>query len=148
LVALPNGYGPLQFGLRWGEDPHNVFLNAFASYGWLGGFTYLLLIMSTIIGMWQSVFSKTPWQHHSIAVNSVMLMTILQGVQIDTDHWRHFYTLLGLSWGLYAATLGWQASKRNERIHPSRKWSERRDSNPRPLVPQTSALPGCATLRL
>jgi hypothetical protein len=28
------------------------------------------------------------------------------------------------------------------------KWSERRDSNPRPLVPQTSALPGCATLRL
>jgi hypothetical protein len=109
LVALPNGYGPLQFGLRWGEDPHNVFLNAFASYGWLGGFTYLMLIISTIIGMWQSVFSKTPWQHHAIAVNSVMLMTILQGVQIDTDHWRHFYALLGLSWGLYAATVGWQA---------------------------------------
>jgi hypothetical protein len=113
LVALPNGYGPLQFGLKWGEDPHNVFLNAFASYGWLGGFSYLLLIVSTIMGMWQSVFSKTPWQHHSIAVNCVMLTTILQGVQIDTDHWRHFYTLLGLSWGLYAATLGWQASQRN-----------------------------------
>jgi hypothetical protein len=118
LVALPNGYGPLQFGLRWGEDPHNVFLNAFASYGWLGGFSYLLLIMSTIMGMWQSVFSKTPWQHHSIAVNCVMLTTILQGVQIDTDHWRHFYTLLGLSWGLYAATLGWQASQRNEAHSP------------------------------
>src|SRR5690606_1405244 len=27
------------------------------------------------------------------------------------------------------------------------KWSERRDSNPRPLDPQSSALPGCATLR-
>jgi hypothetical protein len=118
LVALPNGYGPLQFGLRWGEDPHNVFLNAFASYGWLGGFSYLLLIMSTIMGMWQSVFSKTPWQHHSIAVNCVMLTTILQGVQIDTDHWRHFYTLLGLSWGLYAATLGWQASQRNAAHSP------------------------------
>jgi hypothetical protein len=26
-------------------------------------------------------------------------------------------------------------------------WSERRDSNPRPPVPQTDALPGCATLR-
>jgi hypothetical protein len=118
LVALPNGYGPLQFGLRWGEDPHNVFLNAFASYGWLGGFSYLLLIMSTIMGMWQSVFSKTPWQHHSIAVNCVMLTTILQGVQIDTDHWRHFYTLLGLSWGLYAATLGWQSSQRNAAHSP------------------------------
>ena len=27
------------------------------------------------------------------------------------------------------------------------RWSERRDSNPRPLDPQSSALPGCATLR-
>ena len=27
------------------------------------------------------------------------------------------------------------------------KWSERRDSNPRPSVPKTDALPGCATLR-
>ena len=27
-------------------------------------------------------------------------------------------------------------------------WSERQDLNLRPLVPQTSALPGCATLRL
>ena len=28
-----------------------------------------------------------------------------------------------------------------------RNWSERRDSNPRPPVPQTDALPDCATLR-
>ena len=28
-----------------------------------------------------------------------------------------------------------------------KNWSERRDSNPRPPVPQTDALPGCATLR-
>lgn len=42
------------------------------------------------------------------------------------------------------------------RRHPSwprrpsrrrRKWSERRDLNPRPLHPQCSALPSCATLR-
>lgn len=108
LVVLPNGYGPLQFGLRWGEDPHNVFLNAFFSYGWLGGVSYILLIASTIMGMWRSIFSATPWQHHAIAVNCVMLTTILQGVQIDTDHWRHFYALLGLSWGIYAATIGWR----------------------------------------
>ena len=105
LVALPNGYGPLEFGKIWGEAPHNVFLNAFASYGWLGGFSYLLLIMSTIGIMWRSILTASPWQHHAIAVNSVLLATILQGVQIDTDHWRHFYLLLGLSWGLYAATV-------------------------------------------
>jgi hypothetical protein len=30
---------------------------------------------------------------------------------------------------------------------PSRNWSERGDSNSRPLAPEASALPGCATLR-
>ena len=28
-----------------------------------------------------------------------------------------------------------------------KEWSERGDSNPRPLAPEASALPGCATLR-
>jgi hypothetical protein len=105
LVALPNGYGPLQFGRIWGQDAHNVFLNAFSSYGWLGGISYFLLIISTITIMWRPIFTSTAWQHHAIAVNAVLLATILQGVQIDTDHWRHFYVLLGLSWGLYAATV-------------------------------------------
>jgi hypothetical protein len=105
LVALPNGYGPLQFGKTWGQDPHNVFINAFASYGWLGGFSYVLLILSTIGIMWRSMFTPTAWQKDAIAVNAVLLATIVQGVQIDTDHWRHFYILLGLSWGLCAATI-------------------------------------------
>ena len=25
--------------------------------------------------------------------------TVIQGVQIDTDHWRHFYWMLGMIWG-------------------------------------------------
>jgi hypothetical protein len=25
-------------------------------------------------------------------------------VQIDTDHWRHFYWMLGMMWGLFAAS--------------------------------------------
>ena len=32
-------------------------------------------------------------------------------------------------------------------IFSGKNWSERRDLNPRPLHPQCSALPGCATLR-
>jgi hypothetical protein len=27
-----------------------------------------------------------------------------EGFVIDTDHWRHFYLLLGMIWGLFAAT--------------------------------------------
>jgi O-antigen ligase len=89
-------------------DPHNVYLNAFSSYGWLGGVSYFLLIISTIIVGLKAVFTRTPWQHLSIVIFCPMLTTMLQGVQIDTDHWRHFYWLTGMMWGLYAATAAWR----------------------------------------
>ena len=111
LITMPNGLGPLQFSRKYGEDPHNVFLNAFSSYGWTGGISYILLIMSTLLTSWRAIFTNGPLQRHSIAIYAVLITTILQGVQIDTDHWRHFYLLLGLAWGLYAATLVWQSNQ-------------------------------------
>lgn len=104
LLDAPNGLGAFGFGRMFKEDPHNVYLNAFFAYGWLGGFSYLLLILSTIAICWRAVFTVSPYQQLAIPVVSVLLATILQGVQIDTDHWRHFYLLLGLAWGLGAAT--------------------------------------------
>jgi hypothetical protein len=104
LLERPLGFGPIQFRNIFGGDPHNVFLNAFASYGWLGGISYFLLILATLAAGWKAIFTRTPWQHHAIAVFCPLLTTILQGIQIDTDHWRHFYLLLGLIWGLYAAS--------------------------------------------
>ena len=105
LMNLPLGFGPLQYRSVFGSDPHNTFINAFASYGWLGGISYMLLIISTIATGLRSIFTKTPWQYAAICVFCPLATTILQGVQIDTDHWRHFYWLLGMSWGLFAATL-------------------------------------------
>ncbi len=110
LFQSPNGLGPFVFGKIFGEDPHNVYLNAFFSYGWLGGLSYLLLIAATIAAGLRSVFTRTPWQPHAVVIFSVLTITILQGVQIDTDHWRHFYLELGLMWGLYAATENWLRS--------------------------------------
>jgi O-antigen ligase len=104
LLESPNGLGAFGFGRMFSEDPHNVYLNAFFAYGWLGGFSYLLLIFSTIAICWRAVFTVSPYQQLAIPVVSVLLATMLQGVQIDTDHWRHFYLLLGLAWGLGAAT--------------------------------------------
>ena len=103
LLQLPNGFGPLQFAKFYYQDPHNVYLNAFSAYGWLGGFSYLLLILTTIYIGVKTILIRAPWQAFSIAVFCPMIMVILQGIQIDTDHWRHFYILLGMMWGLYAA---------------------------------------------
>jgi hypothetical protein len=104
LVERPFGFGPTLFRRLFGLDPHNVYLNAFSSYGWLGGVTYFLMVVSTIIVGFRAVLIRTPWQSSSIALFCAMFTTMLQGVQIDTDHWRHFYWMLGLVWGLYAAS--------------------------------------------
>ena len=43
-----------------------------------------------------------PTQFHAIAIWSALFVTILQGLQIDTDHWRQFCLMLGPVWGLAA----------------------------------------------
>lgn len=104
LLDLPNGFGPLRFHLFFVEDPHNVYINGFASYGWLGGLAYLALTAATCYVGWTLVFRRTPWQSEAVVLWSVLFVTIVQGLQIDTDHWRHYYLLLGLVWGLAAVT--------------------------------------------
>ena len=105
LLQSPLGFGPFQFNLIFGQDPHNAYINAFSSYGWMGGISYFLLIITTIIIGFKSVLMRTPWQNAAIVVFCPLFTTMCQGVQIDTDHWRHFYLMLGLTWGLYAAAL-------------------------------------------
>lgn len=104
LLTRPLGFGPLQYSSYMGLDPHNTFLNAFASYGWLGGIVYLSLIGLTVSAGIRTILMRGPFQGPAIAAFCSMFALILQGVQIDTDHWRHFYWLLGCTWGLFAAT--------------------------------------------
>lgn len=103
LLLRPNGFGPVQFRYYLGHDPHNVFLNGFASFGWLGGITYLVMIISTLVVGVRSILVRTPWHSHAIAIFACFVAVAFQGVQIDTEHWRHFYWVTGLLWGLYAA---------------------------------------------
>jgi hypothetical protein len=110
ILTLPLGMHPRHFHQIFGEDPHNVYLNAFASYGWLGGFSFFALVIMTVWAGWRACLPRTPWQHHAIAVYCPLVTTLAQGIQIDIDHWRHFYLLLGCMWGLLAVTLAWQRS--------------------------------------
>ena len=111
LLERPLGFGPLQFRyVFFGEDPHNVFVNAFASYGWLGGFAYCVTIAMTLFIGWWLVVQRTALQPHAIALWSCLFIQILQGFQIDTDHWRHLYLFLGCVWGLAARTRQMQAA--------------------------------------
>ena len=105
-IALehPLGIGPLQFWLLFVEDPHNSFLNAFLSGGWLAGFCYLALAVVTIVMSTRFLFVRTPWQPIYHAIYAAYVGTIAESAIIDIDHWRHYFLILGLLWGLMAAS--------------------------------------------
>jgi hypothetical protein len=52
---------------------------------------------------WKTILTSTPLRHQAIAVFCPLLATLLQGVQIDIEHWRHLLLMMGLTWGLHAA---------------------------------------------
>jgi len=100
-----NGMGPFEFARVYGLQQHNVYLQAFIVYGWIGGMAYVVLLASTLwIGV-RTVFVRTPWQPYMITALAAFFGEALEGFVIDTDHWRHSYLLLGMVWGLAAATL-------------------------------------------
>ena len=105
-IALehPLGIGPLQFWLLFVEDPHNSLLNAFLSGGWLAGFCYLALAVVTIVMSTRFLFVRTPWQPLYHAIYAAYVGTIAESAIIDIDHWRHYFLILGLLWGLMAAS--------------------------------------------
>ena len=118
LLALetPFGIGPLQFAKVFPEDPHNSYLNAFMSGGWLSGFCYLTLALVTVVRGFRFVFVRAPWRATYIAVYAAFVGVAGESLVIDSDHWRHYFLLLGVLWGLMAAS--WQHQRNAARSRP------------------------------
>jgi hypothetical protein len=105
MLDRPFGLGPLQFGRYFPEAPHNVYLNAFVSGGWLAGLSYFALVVGTLALGARALRRDTPFRPMLIVAFATFLGVVLEGFIIDTDHWRHFYLLLGVVWGLSVAAL-------------------------------------------
>ena len=103
-LDLPFGIGPLQFTKFFPEDTHNSYLNAFMSGGWISGVCYPALIGTTVVLGFRYAFVRTPWQRVYLAVFATFLGTVGEAFIIDTDHWRHFWMMTGLMWGMFAAS--------------------------------------------
>src|SRR5581483_8032804 len=102
-LDLPFGIGPLQFHNYFPEDTHNSFLNAFMSGGWLSGVCYPALIAVTVIMAFRHIFVPVPWQRTYLAIFAAFVGTVGENFVIDTDHWRHFWMMLGAMWAMFAA---------------------------------------------
>lgn len=99
----PLGIGPYTFGYLFGEEEHNMWLKGFMTYGWLGGFSYVILVLWTLAAATPLLFKPRPWQAAFQCVYAVFVGHLLIHNVIDNDHWRHLFLIYGLLWGTIAA---------------------------------------------
>jgi len=104
LLDKPFGLGPFEFSrMHGGTQQHNVYLQAFLVYGWAGGISYIMLILTTLFVGLRNALLRTPWQSYLIAAYAAFVGILCESFIIDSDHWRHFFLILGIIWGLSAA---------------------------------------------
>ena len=109
LLERPFGFGPLQFRAYFQLDPHNSYIGAFANGGWAGGFLWLFIVGSTFFVGFRLMFAASPYRDMAQAVFSSLMVLLLQGFQIDIDHWRQLFLMFGMVWGLEIARRKWLA---------------------------------------
>ena len=107
IAKHPLGLGAGTFSqVHHGEDVHNVYLSMFLKAGWLGGGAYLVMTLSTLALGFLHLLKAGPMRPLFIVLYAAFAATALEGLIIDTDHWRHFYLLMGLIWGVMFASSG------------------------------------------
>lgn len=119
LIDNPFGIGALEFPQRYHhEDVHNVYLSMYLNAGWVGGSLHLLLVLVTMFVGLRHALRRTRTQGYFIIAYAALFATFLQGLLIDTDHWRHLYLLLGMVWALMGTD---RAAVRATRIKADRR---------------------------
>ena len=100
----PLGLGPLEFrNLRVKEEPHDTYVNVLHAYGWGGGLVFIGFIAITA---WRGArFMAKPGPNRLLLIPlvSVFIPLAAEAAIIDLDHWRHFFLVGGLIWGVTAA---------------------------------------------
>ncbi len=114
ILDHPNGLGPFEFSRLYGTQQHDVYMQGFLVYGWLGGIAYLTFVLVTLAIGLPAALVRTPWQYYLIAAYAAFVGEAFEGLIVDTDHWRHFFLLLGMTWGLTVATINFRRRQERE----------------------------------
>lgn len=97
----PWGLGALQFdGFLHPEQPHNVYISQFLNGGWIGGFIYLALLAASLVLGFQAVLKGRAQSPLLPVAYAAFAGLVVEGMVVETDHWRIFYLVMGLLWGL------------------------------------------------
>ena len=111
LVERPEGFGPLRFRLIFGLEPHNSYIGGFANDGWIGGFTWIGIVLTSWFVGFRMMFKPSPYRRLAQVYVPTMFVLLVQGFQIDVDHWRQLFLCFGAVWGMEAARLRWMKDR-------------------------------------
>lgn len=106
ILNHPLGIGTHTFrDVHHHEEPHNVYLSMFLNAGWTGGLLYIAsVLMTAAIGL-RYALKNGYRQGPFLVAGGAFAALALEGYIIDTDHWRHFFLIMGCVWGLADAEL-------------------------------------------
>lgn len=122
IAETPVGIGARTFPLRYhGEDVHNVYLSMFLNAGWLGGSVYIVLVALTLFLGLRFILFTTQIRPIFLVIYATFAATAIEGLIVDTDHWRHFYLLMGLTWGIMTSPASWQAPASHKVVQSPRQ---------------------------
>jgi O-antigen ligase len=98
------GIGAQQFAPYFHhEEPHNTYLALFLNGGWLGGAMFLAIVATTLWQGLKHAVRQPAAKPIFLPVYAAFVGHAVEAAVIDLDHWRHFYLLLAVLWGLMAA---------------------------------------------
>jgi O-antigen ligase len=104
-LTYPLGIGPEQWPRisSAGLMPHNIYVNVFVSGGLMALAGFLALTGLTLwVGM-RALTLRPPVPGVLIAAIGAFAGHALEGLLIDSNHWRHIYVMAGIIWGLALA---------------------------------------------
>ena len=101
VLDNPLGIGTHTFSrVHHHEQVHNVYLTMFQYSGWIGGFLFIASMLTTFtVGLIKAMHPSDLQGALAVSV-AALAGLIVESLIIDSDHWRHFYIVLGLIWGL------------------------------------------------
>jgi O-Antigen ligase len=101
ILSNPLGIGAQQFSpVYHHEEVHNVYLSTVLNAGWLGGGIYWIMVALTAGLGFRHSLKATAARPLFLIAYAAFIATAAEGSIIDTDHWRHFYLLMAIVWGL------------------------------------------------
>lgn len=126
MVHATFGIGPGQtnpylyehYDFEGSNAAHNTYLRVGFENGVFGLLVYIYLLAVTLVVAYKSSRAKDGLANVSLVVLCSYVATLISALTVDTLHWRHFWIIIALVWGIAAYRY---RVRRAERLNESKR---------------------------